>query len=162
MIKTERAIFAAGCFWGVEYHFQRMPGVLHTQVGYTGGHLENPIYAAVCHGDTGHREAVAVEFDPAKTNFHEVAKLFFEIHNLEQIGGQGPDHGEQYTSAIYVTTPAQKKIAAELIAELESKVLKVVTEVLPARKFWPAEQHHQKYYDKTGRQPYCHTRVKRF
>ncbi len=161
-MKTEKAIFAAGCFWGVQYHFDTHDGVVSTRVGYTGGSVENPTYEQVCTGDTGHREAIEVLFDPDVTSFEALARLFFETHDFSQVGGQGPDIGSQYTSAIYYTTDEQKKIAERLIAELETHGKTVTTDILPAEPFYPAEDYHQKYYEKTGGAPYCHVYVKQF
>jgi peptide methionine sulfoxide reductase msrA/msrB len=157
-----RAVFAAGCFWGVEYHFQREPGVLQTTVGYTGGRTEKPTYESVCSKTTGHAEAVEVVFDSRKTNCEKLARLFFEIHDPSQVDRQGPDVGDQYRSAIFYVNDEQKKVAEELIAALKKKGLNVATQVMKFEKFWPAEEYHQDYYDKTGKLPYCHIRVKRF
>lgn len=161
-VAAERAIFAAGCFWGVEYHLKRIPGVLYARSGFTGGTVDHPSYEAVCTGKTGHAEAVEVLFDPKKTDYETLAKLFFEIHDPEQKNGQGPDIGSQYRSAIFYLDEAQKKTVESLIGRLKTKGLEVVTEVTPASAFWPAETYHQDYYDKNGGSPYCHIRVKRF
>lgn len=158
----ERAIFAGGCFWGVEYHFQKAKGVLATRVGYTGGHLQNPSYKDVCYTDTGHAEAIEVTFDPAQTTFEEMAKLFFEIHDPTQVNRQGPDVGAQYRSAVFYLDDAQKATTEKLIDILRGKGMKVATQVLPAGIFWPAEDYHQQYYEKKGSQPYCHAYTKRF
>lgn len=161
-MKTEKAVFASGCFWGTQYHFDKHAGVVNTLVGYTGGHVPNPTYEQVCGGDTGHREAIEIEFDPNQTSFEELAKLFFETHDFSQVGGQGPDIGEQYTSAIYYTTDEQKDVAEQLIEQLEAKGNTVTTAVLPAEPFYAAEDYHQKYYEKTGGAPYCHIYIKKF
>ena len=160
--KTEVAIFAGGCFWGVEYYFQNEKGVTKTEVGYTGGHKENPTYREVCNHTTGHIEVLRVEFDPSITNFEHLAKLFFEIHNPTQTNGQGNDIGEQYLSKIFYTNESQKEISLKLIHFLEEKGLKIATELVPATKFWTAETYHQKYYEKNGGTPYCHFRKKLF
>src|SRR5262249_9586104 len=113
--KTEKAIFAGGCFWGVEYHFQKAKGVISTKVGYIGGHKDNPTYEDVCSHTTGHYEAMEVTYDPSKTTFRDMAKLFFEIHDPTEWNHQGPDHGEQYRSAVFYLSDEQKKTTEELI-----------------------------------------------
>lgn len=158
----EIAYFAGGCFWGVEYHFERTPGVISADSGYMGGDLEDPSYKDVCTGSTGHAEVVKVTFDPTKVSYETLAKLFFEIHDPTQVDGQGPDHGDQYRSMVYYVTEEQKQVAEKLIAQLAAKGLKVATQVHLASPFWPAEEYHQDYYTRTGKAPYCHTRVKRF
>lgn len=160
--QTETAIFAGGCFWGVEYLLAQMPGVLRAESGYTGGSTENPTYEQVCSHTTGHAEAVRVTFDPAKVSYEKLAKFFLEIHDPTQIDGQGPDLGDQYRSEIFYTTPAQQATAEKLLAELRRKGYDVVTEVTPAGRFWPAEDYHQQYYMRKGTLPYCHAYTKRF
>lgn len=159
-VQYGRAIFAGGCFWGVEYWLQREPGVIATTVGYIGGKTENPTYEQVCTHTTGHAEAVEVKFDPVRTSFEKLAKLFFEIHDPTQLDRQGPDIGDQYRSAIFTTDDEQKQVAERLIGELRAKGLDVVTEVTAATKFWPAEGYHQDYYLHQGTTPYCHLRRK--
>lgn len=159
---TEEAIFAAGCFWGVEHYFKQLRGVLKTEVGYTGGHIKNPSYKAICSGDTGHYEAIRVVYDPLKENFEDMAKYFFEIHDPTQANGQGPDHGEQYLSAAFYYDEAQKQTLQKLIDQLKSKGLKIATKILPVNTFWRAEDYHQDYYTKNGKEPYCHRYTKRF
>lgn len=158
----ERAIFAGGCFWGVEYWMRKLPGVKKTSVGYIGGTVVDPTYKEVCSGTTGHAEALEVIFDPEVTTFEEVAKVFFELHDPTQKDRQGPDIGKQYRSGVYYLTEAQRQITLKLIEQLRKKGLNVVTEVLPASHFYPAEDYHQQYYDNNGKLPYCHSRVKRF
>ena len=158
----EKAIFAGGCFWGVEHLIKKLPGVIETKVGYTGGDFVNPTYEDVCTGQTGHAEALEVIFDPKITNFEYLARYFFEIHDPTQRDRQGPDRGSQYRSGIFYFTKEQKEISQKLIQELKSKGFTVVTEVRPAQTFYPAENYHQKYYDHTGKAPYCHFYTKRF
>ena len=160
--KAKRAIFASGCFWGTEHMFREAPGVVSTTAGYTGGHTENPTYREVCGNDTGHAEAVEVIYDPTKTTYEALAKLFFETHDPTQVDGQGPDVGDQYRSAIFTLDAEQKQVAEKLIRTLEAKGLEVATQVVAAGKFWPAEDYHQGYYEKKGGQPYCHGYTKRF
>ncbi len=162
VIDTEEAIFAAGCFWGVEYYFKKLTGVLKTEVGYTGGHKENPSYENICAGDTGHFEAIRVLYDPQKISFEQLTRYFFEIHDPTQKNGQGPDIGKQYLSVIFYYDDTQKKIAHQLKSELENKGLNIATDILPVSIFWRAESYHQDYYTKTAKHPYCHQYVKRF
>ena len=159
---TKQAVFAGGCFWGVEHLMQNAPGVLDVQSGYSGGTLEKPSYEQVKTGTTGHLEAVCVTYDPVQTDYETLAKLFFEIHDPTQADGQGPDIGSQYRSAVFYADAEQKKIAEKLIALLEQKGYKIATRILPLKTFWPAEAYHQNYYVRKGTQPYCHIRVKRF
>jgi peptide methionine sulfoxide reductase msrA/msrB len=160
--QTERAIFASGCFWGAEYYFQRAPGVLSTTVGYTGGHVDNPTYKQVCTDKTGHAEAVEVIYDPSKTSYEQLARLFFETHDFTQLDRQGPDVGKQYRSAVFYLDEKQKEIAAGLVQTLNNKGFDVKTEIAPAGKFWPAEQYRQDYYKNNGKTPYCHVYRKIF
>jgi peptide methionine sulfoxide reductase msrA/msrB len=159
---TEIAIFAGGCFWGVEYFFQHAKGVISTQVGYIGGHTKNPTYKEVCTHTTGHAEAMKVTFDPDKTSFEELTKLFFEIHDPTQTDGQGPDIGDQYRSEIFYTNDTQKETALKLIQILKEKGFDVATKVTKATEFYKAEDYHQQYYEHKGSKPYCHGYVKRF
>jgi len=160
--KTETAIFAGGCFWGVEHLMKSIPGVLSVESGYIGGKTSNPTYQEVCTNKTGHAEAVRMVFDPSKVSYETLAKNFFEIHDPEQVDGQGPDIGNQYRSEVFYTTPEQKEVTQKLIKQLEEKGYKIATKLTPATQFWKAEEYHQDYYDKTGKQPYCHRHVKRF
>ncbi len=156
------ATFAGGCFWGVEFFFQKADGVISTQVGYTGGTVEAPTYEQVCHGDTGHAEAVQVVYDPGRTNFETLARLFFEIHDPTQHNRQGPDIGEQYRSAVFYHTEEQRETALQLMKALEENGIKPATQVVEAGTFWPAEDYHQQYYTKRNSKPYCHVYQKRF
>lgn len=158
----QRAVFAGGCFWGVEYHLQQADGVIAAASGYTGGRTANPTYREVCAGNTGHREAVEVLFDPKATSYETLLKLFFEIHDPTQTDGQGPDLGPQYRSAVFYRNDEQKAVAEKWIGILRLKGYKVATELEPAGKFYPAEEYHQDYYFKSGKRPYCHIPVKRF
>lgn len=160
--KYEKAIFASGCFWGVEHQFKQQPGVIETTVGFTGGDMEDPSYKAVCTGNTGHAEAVEVVFDPQKTSYEKLAKVFFETHDFSQVNGQGPDIGEQYRSEIFYMNDQQKKTAESLINILQKKGYKVATKLTKAGEFYSAEDYHQDYYDKTGKTPYCHVYKKIF
>jgi peptide methionine sulfoxide reductase msrA/msrB len=156
--KTEHAVFAAGCFWGVEYYLKQTPGVISVTVGYTGGRVQHPTYWQVCTGLTGHVEAADVVFDPNKTSYEQLARLFFEIHDFTQANGQGPDIGAQYRSVIFYANDQQRQVAERLIGLLKAKGYAVKTRVMALGAFWPAEKHHQDYYAKTGGTPYCHFR----
>lgn len=160
--KTQKAYFAGGCFWGVEHLFKKLPGVVSTRVGYMGGSVENPTYDQVSAHDTGHAEALEVEFDSDKTSFEVVAKYFFEIHDPTQVDRQGPDIGSQYRSVVFYVDAEQKEITEKLIEILKEKGYNVVTTVEKAGPFWEAEEGHQDYYEKKGGTPYCHVYVKKF
>jgi peptide methionine sulfoxide reductase msrA/msrB len=160
--QLQKAYFAGGCFWGVEYFFQNAKGVVSTRVGYMGGHKSNPTYHEVCNEDTGHAETLEVVYEPSATSFEKLAKLFFEIHDPTQVNQQGPDVGEQYRSAIFYTSEKQKETAEKLIKLLEQKGYDVVTELVKAEEFWEAEEYHQRYYEKKGEKPYCHSYQRRF
>lgn len=161
-MRKEQAIFAAGCFWGVQYQLQRAPGVLNTTVGYIGGPEGNPQYADVKAHRTHHVEAVLVVYDADTTTYEALCKLFFEIHDPAQTDGIGPDIGPQYRSQIFYINEEQRRIAEEVIALLRSKGYEVNTALRPSEHFWPGEEYHQDYYNKTGEEPYCHIRTKKF
>lgn len=160
--KTDTAIFAGGCFWGVEYYMEQAPGVLDVESGYIDGHTDDPSYEDVCSHTTGYAEAVRIVFDPSKTDYETLARLFFEIHDPTQVNRQGPDIGDQYRSAVFYRTEEQKHIAEKLIDILKKNGYDVATEVKLATKFWPAEEYHQNHYVRTGGTPYCHKYTKRF
>lgn len=155
-------IFASGCFWGTQYYLKKLPGVIKTTVGYTGGTAENPSYEHVSSGGTGHVEAVEVIYNPKIVSYENLVKYFFETHDPTQKGGQGPDIGPQYQSIIYYFDESEKVIARNLINQLKTKGMKIATKVLPAKKFWKAELYHQDYYFKTNGTPYCHVYKKLF
>jgi peptide methionine sulfoxide reductase msrA/msrB len=160
--KLDTAIFASGCFWGTEYFFEKAAGVISTQVGYIGGNKENPRYEEVCAKYTGHAEAVRIVFDPDKTDYETLCKLFFETHDPTQVDRQGPDIGTQYRSEVFYLNNEQKEIAGKLKKILEEKGLKIATEITEATRFWEAEDYHEHYYAKKGGTPYCHGYTKRF
>ena len=161
-MKPERALFAGGCFWGVEYYFKRAPGVLSTTVGYVGGHKDNPTYHEVCSNRTGHAEAVEVIYDPEATTYEDLVKLFLEIHDPTQVNQQGPDVGPQYRSEIFYLDDDQRAIAESIIQILKDKGYRVATRVTKATTFWKAEEYHQDYYGRTAGTPYCHAYTRRF
>lgn len=150
----EKATFGAGCFWGVEVAFRKASGVISTTVGYSGGTLENPTYKDVCTGRTGHTEVVQVEYDPSRVSYDELLTLFWEIHDPTTPNRQGPDIGTQYRSVIFFHTPEQ-----EAAARASKETFRcsgryrqdIVTEIIPALRFWPAEDYHQQYFEKRGR-----------
>jgi peptide methionine sulfoxide reductase msrA/msrB len=156
------AIFAGGCFWGVEYFLQKSPGVISVTSGYIGGEVKNPTYKEVCTGNTGHAEAVKIVYDPSKTSYEKLLILFLEIHDPTQVGGQGPDIGDQYRSEIFYLNDDQKNIAEKNLNILKSKGLKIATAVTKASEFYTAENYHQDYYFNNGKVPYCHAYTKRF
>jgi peptide methionine sulfoxide reductase msrA/msrB len=158
----ERACFAGGCFWGVEFHLQQARGVIRAVSGYTGGHLENPSYRQVCAGTSGHIEAVEVLYDPRQTTYEALARRFFEIHDPTQVDRQGPDVGEQYRSVVFTLNDAQQAVAQKLVDLLVRRGYDVATRIVPAARFWPAEAEHQDYYFVHRKTPYCHRPVKRF
>lgn len=158
----DTAYFAGGCFWGVEYNFKKIDGVISIKVGYMGGNKDNPTYEDVCSGTTGHAETMEVAFNPDKVSFETLAKLFFEIHDPTQTNRQGPDVGNQYRSAVFYKDDLQRTITKKLIGQLKANGYNVVTELTKAGKFWNAEDYHQDYYSKTSKLPYCHTYQKRF
>ena len=149
----EKATFGAGCFWGVEHFFREVPGVIDAVSGYAGGHVDNPTYRQVCTDTTGHAEVVEVTFDPAKVAYGKLVDLFFKMHDPTQLNRQGPDIGTQYRSAIFTHSPEQARAAEEKKAEAQASGRykgPIVTSIEPAQTFWPAEDYHQRYFEKHG------------
>ena len=163
-MNIKSAYFAGGCFWGVEYHFEKLDGVKAAISGYMGGTVNNPSYREVCSGSTGHLEVVRVDYDPSVVSFETLTKLFFEIHDPTQANGQGPDIGSQYLSAIFYTTQEEKDISKKLINILEEKGYNIVTKLISILNtpFFAAEDYHQDYYFVHNKAPYCHSYQKRF
>jgi peptide-methionine (S)-S-oxide reductase len=156
VVKAEKATFAAGCFWGVEAAFRQIPGVLDTQVGYTGGPTVNPTYRQVCSGTTGHAEAVELVFDPTRVSYRQLLEAFFRMHDPTQVNRQGPDIGSQYRSAIFFHTPEQRELADAVKISLGAQLRQpIATQIVPAGPFYRAEEYHQRYFEKNGG-PACH------
>ncbi len=152
----DKIIFAAGCFWGVQFYFDQVPGVIKTTVGYSGGHTKSPTYEQVCSHTTGHAEVTLIEFDTKLVSFETLLKQFFRMHDPTQLNRQGPDVGDQYRSAIFYFDEKQKAIAEKVKKEQQSNFEKpIVTEITQAAEFYPAEEYHQKFTEKTG-QGACH------
>ena len=160
MIK--KAYFAGGCFWGIEFYFDKLEGVISAISGYMGGHIENPNYQVVCSGFSGHLEVVEITYDENVVSFESLAKLFFEIHDFTQTNGQGPDIGSQYLSAIFYVDEEQKAISEKLVLELQHKGFKVATSLHEFVTFYEAEEYHQDYYERHKKVPYCHRYKKIF
>jgi len=153
----EKALFGAGCFWGVEDFFLQVPGVTDAASGYAGGNVDDPSYKQVCRGNTNHAEVVEVTFDPAQVSYAVLVDLFFKMHNPTQRNRQDPDFGTQYRSVIFTHGPEQARIAAERLAAAAASgryTSSIVTEIAPAPAFWRAEEHHQRYFQKHG--GHCH------
>jgi len=153
----EKALFGAGCFWGVEDFFRQVPGVIDAVSGYAGGAVENPSYKQVCTDSTGHAEVVEVTFDPAKVAYRTLVELFFRMHNPTTRDRQGPDIGTQYRSVIFTHSPEQAQVAAQVRAAVDASgkwKTPVVTQIEPAPAFWKAEDYHQRYFEKHG--GHCH------
>jgi peptide-methionine (S)-S-oxide reductase len=152
----EQALFGVGCFWGVQYYFDQIPGVFKTTAGYSGGETENPTYEEVCTHTTGHAEVVLVEYDTSRVSFETLCKHFFRLHDPTQLNRQGPDVGDNYRSCIFYTTDEQKDVA-EMIRDEAQKDWPnpIVTQIEPAGPFYEAEDYHQKYTERMGR-GMCH------
>ena len=153
----EKATFGAGCFWGVEYVFRRVPGVIDAQVGYSGGILANPTYEQVCSHTTGHAEVTQVTFDPEQVSYDQLLEVFWAMHDPTQVNRQGPDIGDQYRSVIFAHTDEQKQAAEASKERAQSRFSKpIATQIVPLTAFYPGEDYHQAYYEKNGHTPYCH------
>ena len=153
----ELATFGAGCFWGVEWVFRQVPGVVEAVSGYAGGFVEDPDYRLVCTGTTGHAEVVQIEFDPAVVSYEQLLEVFWAMHDPTQQNRQGPDVGTQYRSAIFTHTEAQRVSAESSRDRVQATVDRpIATEIADAGTFYAAEDYHQRYYEQTGHQPYCH------
>ena len=156
--KSETAVLAGGCFWCIEAVYREVDGVIKAVSGYTGGTVRNPGYQQVCTDDTGHAEAVQLTFDPAKISYREILEIFFSVHDPTTANRQGADEGTQYRSAIFYQDEAQKEAAENLIAELDREKIwgrPIVTQVVPAVMFYPAEEYHQEYFSRHPEQAYC-------
>ena len=160
--ETDEAIVAGGCFWGIEYYFKKLPGVLKVEVGYSGGKTESPTYKEICTGTTGHIEVARIIFDKNILNFKDIIKYFFEIHDPTQIDGQGPDIGTQYLSTVFYYNEDQLRTVYDLIHDLEHFGYKIATRLKPVTVFWKAEDYHQNYYQVNAKSPYCHSWQNRF
>ena len=150
---SEMATFGAGCFWGVEAAFRRIPGVLDAVVGYSGGHMQNPTYRDVCTDETGHAEVVQVTYDPAKVSYEQLLDTFWQMHDPTQVNRQGPDSGTQYRTAVFFHTPEQEAAAKKSKATLDASGKfrrPIATEITPAGPFYRAEEYHQRYLEKRG------------
>lgn len=163
-VKTEKATFGAGCFWGVEAEFSKVPGVVATAVGYCGGKTKSPTYKDVCTDETGHAEVIEIDFDPTKVSFEQLVDVFWELHDPTTLNRQGPDVGSQYRSVIFFQSPEQERIAKASKEQLDkSGVFRnpIVTQIVPAQPFYRAEEYHQKYFEKKGMAASCHLRTPR-
>jgi len=156
----EVAVFAAGCFWGVQFYFDQIPGVINTVVGYTGGRTENPTYDQVCNTDTGHAEAVYIAYNPNTVSFETLLRHFFRMHNPTQVDRQGPDIGSEYRSSIFYQSEVQKEQAEKAKKEAQKNFRKeIATRIAVGRVFWQAEEYHQKFTERTGH-GMCHVPYK--
>lgn len=151
MTDTQRATFAAGCFWQVEADYRKIDGVVRTEVGYMGGAVDNPTYEDVCTDRTGHAEVTQVEFDPQRVSYEQLVEMFWDVHDPTQVNRQGPDVGTQYRSAIFTHDEDQALIAKRSLAKAQARFSRpIATEILPAQAFWTAEDYHQRYLEKRG------------
>jgi peptide-methionine (S)-S-oxide reductase len=157
--KLEKATYGAGCFWGVEYQYAKIPGVISAVCGYAGGKIANPTYEDVCSHTSGHAEVIEVTFDPAKVSYKTLTEYFFRMHNPTQVDRQGPDRGDQYRSVIFTHSAEQQKTAEAIMAALTAAKVyaqPIATKIQEAPKFWRAEEYHQRHYQLRGTKPYCH------
>ena len=153
----ETATFGAGCFWGVEWVFRQVPGVIDVVSGYSGGSVENPTYEQVCTDTTGHAEVVQVTFDPEQVSYEQLLEVFWAMHDPTQVNRQGPDVGYQYRSIVLAHTPEQRAAAEASRARAQERFDRPIsTEIKDFVAFYPAEAYHQRYYERTGHEPYCH------
>jgi methionine-S-sulfoxide reductase len=152
----QQAMFGAGCFWGVQFYFNQVPGVTRTTAGYAGGHTKNPTYEEVCTHTTGHAEVVLVEFDPEKVSYETLVRHFFRMHNPTQLNRQGPDVGDSYRTVLFYFDDAQKTTALRVRDEVQQTLADpIVTQIIPEEPFYEAEGYHQKFAERTGR-GMCH------
>ena len=162
MADTELATVAGGCFWCIEAPFKELQGVESVTSGYCGGHVENPSYEAVCREETGHAEAVQIEYDPDVLDYEDVLAVFFTVHDPTTVDRQGPDVGSQYRSAVFYHDEAQKEAVESFIAQLEEDGIyddPIVTEISPLETFYEAEEYHQDYYEKNPGSGYCQVNI---
>lgn len=153
----EHATFGGGCFWGVEYVFRRVPGVLDVKVGYSGGRVPNPTYEQVCYENTEHAEVAQVAFDSERVTFEQLLEVFWAMHDPTQVNRQGPDVGDQYRSVILTYSEEQRAAAGASLERAQARFTRpIATQIGPLEAFYPAEDYHQAYYGKNGREPYCH------
>jgi peptide-methionine (S)-S-oxide reductase len=158
MAANKIAIFGAGCFWGIESAFRQLEGVIEATSGYAGGTVEQPTYRAVCSGKTGHAEVVQVQYDPSRVSYEQLLDLFWQIHDPTTLNRQGPDIGTQYRSVIFYSDDNERAAAEKSKQRLDASGKfrrPIVTQIVPATKFYPAEDYHQRYYEKMGIAPTC-------
>jgi peptide-methionine (S)-S-oxide reductase len=156
-MSSQTATFGAGCFWGVEHIFRKVPGVIEAVSGYSGGFVENPDYRLVCTDTTGHAEVVQVTFDPGVVSYEQLLEVFWAMHDPSQVNRQGPDHGSQYRSIILTHADEQRAAAEASRDRAQTRIDRpIATEIKPFAVFYPAEDYHQEYYLKNGHEPYCH------
>jgi peptide-methionine (S)-S-oxide reductase len=154
---NQQATFGAGCFWGVEWVFRQVPGVIDAVSGYSGGMAEDPSYRDVCTGTTGHAEVVQVTFDPEVVSYDQLLEVFWAMHDPTQVDRQGPDHGTQYRSIVLAHSPEQKAAAEASKGRAQERfAAPIATEIVDFVRFYPAEDYHQHYYERNGHEPYCH------